>query len=153
LEVAYHHGGNLGKVYVPIAAGYVEPRTGGIAEVAITFSQAIDPSSITAGAVTLTSVKSGNLSALISGLPALDASGTRMVVVFTQALPDADTFTIAVGAGVKSLPGVAVGGTRSLCLSGAGRRCGTEPGCQRCGPAGRQGHIGEAVVPPMRSTT
>ncbi|GMU20327.1 MAG: hypothetical protein AMXMBFR13_04240 [Phycisphaerae bacterium] len=115
-ELAALHG-PAGKLHNPISDGYVECRTAGIRELRLTFDQALDPATVGTGAVTVNGSKAGDLSSLIHRIPALEPGGQQMTVLFSQALPDADTFTIEVGPGVQSATGGSLTGSRTLCIS------------------------------------
>jgi hypothetical protein len=109
-----------GTIAVPMADGATESRLSGLRELRITFSRAVDPATVVAGAVTIVGAARGDQSALIQ-TQTLDAGGTVLTVSLLAAAPDADVYTVTVTHLLRDLDGGSVTGDADVsirCLAG-----------------------------------
>ena len=145
-EIAVTHGLVVGKVYSPIAEGYVESRTAGVAELRVTFDDALNPATAIPAEVAIVGVGNGDVSGQVAGV-VLGAGDTQMTITLSPALPDDDTYTITIGTGVESAGGAPLSGDRDVCvLAVAGDANGTGT-VDAVDYLAVNGHLGEEVGP------
>jgi len=102
-EVVADHG-PAGPIATAVADGDTEPRAAGLRTLRITFSRAVDPGTVHAGAVAITGAAGGDVSNLIDSLT-LDLTDTVLTVGLSSPVPDADTYTLAVTDVVRAVVG------------------------------------------------
>jgi hypothetical protein len=104
-SVASH--GAAGNIALTMANGYVEARSSGLRTIRVTFTRAIDPTSIVAAPLTIVGQTGGAVS--LSGCTAsLDSSGCVLTVTLASALADGDRYTMAVATTVRGVNLLAV---------------------------------------------
>jgi len=110
-EIGAVHGGN--EVWSPLADGYVEPRVEGVTSLRVSFDSEMDTSMTDPANVSIVGVNNGPQPAACT----ISWSGsTLMIIDLCTALPDEDTYTVTLGAGVVSAGGCPLAGDVSLCL-------------------------------------
>ncbi len=109
-SVAMH--GLAGQVELPIGDGFVEPRHSGPQWIKVRFSRAVDPATLTAGAVTIAGAAAGDLAAII-GDTSLDQTNTLLTIGLSSPLPSGDVITISIGNGLLDAQGGAIGGSKN----------------------------------------
>lgn len=109
--------GTAGTITNAATDGYVEPRNSGLASLLISFSEALDPATVSTSSVGIQGVVSGNVSSRVSAA-VLQSGNTAVAVTLSPVLPDQDTYTITVADTVKDPAGNALGGDRDLVLTG-----------------------------------
>ena len=114
-EVAADHG-SAGKFHTPFTDGYVEPRECGLTELRVTFDQAVELVTVSGSVVTVVGTNSGDVSSRVDSV-SLDPTNTRVTIVLVPALPDQDTYTVAIGPGVQSTSGTPLEGDRDIEVS------------------------------------
>ena len=114
-ETAVTHG-SAGKLYNVVTDQDIEPRTHGVTELRVTFDLLINPATATTSQVTVIGADSGDVSARVNSV-AFDGSDTQMTITLSPALPDQDTYTLTIGAGVQSMGGEPLGGDRDIVFS------------------------------------
>ncbi len=107
--------GSAGTIATSISEGYTEPRQAGLRTMRISFSEAVDPSTLLPGAVTITGQAGGNVSSLIQSLT-LDPSRTILTVALSGPVPDADRYTVAVTGALRAADGEAVTGDADVAI-------------------------------------
>ena len=107
--------GPAGILTTTVADNDTEPRLAGLGTVQVTFSKALNPGTVGAGAVTIEGAQGGDVSGLIQSL-ALDAGDTMLTVGLSSPLPDADTYTVAVSAAVQAADGGTLWGDAELTI-------------------------------------
>ncbi|GEM_PF-1625519 len=103
--------GAAGEITTVIANGWVESRYAGIRKLVIDLDENADPASVGVGDLSVVGVKSGNQSGLISSVT---ASGDKVTVQLSAALPDIDTYTITLGQDVRDVAGNQMSGPKQI---------------------------------------
>ncbi|MBN2581870.1 MAG: hypothetical protein JXL80_02305 [Planctomycetes bacterium] len=105
--------GPLGEIATVLDDNAIESRGSGLRKIVVTLSQPIVPSTLTAGAVTLTGQISGNVSSLINGL-SLNATGTILTITLSSAAPNADVLTLTLTTTLTDYYGQPIVGDRNV---------------------------------------
>jgi Right handed beta helix region/Bacterial Ig-like domain/Dockerin type I domain len=114
-EVLENHG-SAGDLAVPATDNHVAATLDGIHGLRVTFTEAVDPATVSNNVVSILGTLSGSLSATVSSV-ALDATETQMTITLSDSLPDEDRYVVTIAAGVTTPEGVALSGPRDRVLS------------------------------------
>jgi hypothetical protein len=87
---------------------HIEPRMQGIREIRVTFTEALDPATVGASAVTIVGNTTGDQAARI-GSVTLDGDRT-LIIALSTALPDGDQYTVTVNTSLHTASGGQVSG-------------------------------------------
>jgi hypothetical protein len=113
-EIATTHGHSVGELWYPVQDGYVEPRANGIVKLGISFDQPMDITNTDPNVISIYTEPN-----VFHSNPHSIAwkSGRRMVVMLRPALPDQQTYTISIAAGIQSVFGDPLKADSRLCLT------------------------------------
>ncbi len=114
-SVAADHGG-LGEIACAAPDEFIECRNSGLAKLVITFSEALDPATVSAASLSIQGVNSGDVSSQISVVSLQDVD-SAMAVTLSPALPDQDTYTLTVATTVQDPAGNPLAGDRDHVLT------------------------------------
>jgi uncharacterized membrane protein len=107
--------GTAGEIGLAMADLGVEPRKEGLSKIQISFTEALDPATVSPAVISVVGTKSGDVSGLVTGATLNPAGGVLTVVLTPPA--DVDWYTFTVSAAVKCLAGgVPLAGDRDRVL-------------------------------------
>jgi protocatechuate 3,4-dioxygenase beta subunit len=95
--------GTAGEIGLDMADDAVEPRSSGLSRIRITFTEALDPATVSPAAISVIGVKSGDVSGLVQSTTLGQAGDVVTVVLAAPA--DVDRYTFAVSTALKCLAG------------------------------------------------
>ena len=113
-EVLADHGA-AGTIATAVSDNYIERRMAGLRKLRVAFAASVDPATLLPAAVTIAGQTGGDQSSLVSAL-SVDASGREVTVTLSDALPNADVYTVTITDVLRSTEGDTVIGDRDIVL-------------------------------------